>query len=71
MRRQLRVLDHVVKLRAEIVRGFGRGSAQLGFPTANLAINRHDPICDLSEEAPTLVAGSLTPPLGACSALVC
>ena len=35
-----RVLSHItpVRLRAKVVHGFGRGSKQLGFPTANLQI---------------------------------
>mmetsp|Transcript_15282 Transcript_15282/g.61443 ORF Transcript_15282/g.61443 Transcript_15282/m.61443 type:complete len:196 (-) Transcript_15282:298-885(-) len=36
--RTLEVLQTPVRLAGRVVHGFGRGSAQLGFPTANLAI---------------------------------
>jgi len=36
--RELLKLSPVARLAATVVRGFGRGSSQLGFPTANLAI---------------------------------
>ncbi len=37
--RSLAVLESPAKLAGTVVHGFGRGSAQLGFPTANLCIN--------------------------------
>lgn len=38
MERSLTILEAPVRLCGRVVRGFGRGSSQLGFPTANLAI---------------------------------
>merc|ERR1711935_710463 len=48
--RRVRLLEPVVRLSAEIVHGFGRGSTKLGFPTANLAIRRECPADELSTE---------------------
>ncbi|CAJ1432614.1 unnamed protein product, partial [Effrenium voratum] len=47
-----RVLSHItpVRLRAKVVHGFGRGSKQLGFPTANLQIRWDAELGTLSEE---------------------
>lgn len=38
MERSLKILEAPVRLCGRVVHGFGRGSSQLGFPTANLAI---------------------------------
>eukprot|EP00930_Biecheleria_cincta_P077337 TRINITY_DN64617_c0_g1_i1.p1 TRINITY_DN64617_c0_g1~~TRINITY_DN64617_c0_g1_i1.p1 ORF type:complete len:152 (-),score=33.36 TRINITY_DN64617_c0_g1_i1:32-457(-) len=47
--RALRLIQPV-RLRAEVVRGFGRGSRQLGFPTANLKISWDADPSSLNEE---------------------
>ena len=44
-----------VRLRAKVVHGFGRGSKQLGFPTANLQVHWDAGVGDLNEEEPALL----------------
>lgn len=39
-----------IRLRAEVIHGFGRGSTQLGFPTANLQIRWDAEAANLTEE---------------------
>eukprot|EP00438_Fugacium_kawagutii_P022496 Skav233626 [mRNA] locus=scaffold492:22796:23584:+ [translate_table: standard] len=53
---ETRLLSRItpVRLRAKVVRGFGRGSKQLGFPTANLEIRWDADVSQLSEEERTV-----------------
>lgn len=62
--RQRQVLEPMIALRAKVVRGFGRGSKLLGFPTANMEVNWEADFEDISESerairefADTCVAG--------------
>ena len=48
--RALQALQPPAKLAGTVVHGFGRGSAQLGFPTANLAINWAEQLDTLTDE---------------------
>ncbi|KAH8048544.1 riboflavin kinase [Aureococcus anophagefferens] len=48
--RSLQALQPPAKLAGTVVHGFGRGSAQLGFPTANLAINWAEQLDTLTDE---------------------
>ena len=48
--RSLQLLEAPAKLVGSVVHGFGRGSAQLGFPTANLSINWSEKLESLTEE---------------------